>query len=122
MQYAFVVDDDPGNRRLVGIVLTDLGYEVIVAGSVGEAKERLSKGPIPELAVLDYNLPDGIGPEIASLLRECFGQGIRIVSVSGNMGPDARWDPEERKFYDVVLPKPYHIKDLELAIAIPRSP
>ncbi|MDO8655300.1 MAG: response regulator [bacterium] len=122
MQCALVVDDNLGNRGLVGAILTGLGYEVVAAGSVREARELLSRSPVPVLAVLDYNLPDGTGPDIAHLLRECYGQDIRIVSISGNMGPDAKWKPEERELYNEVLGKPFDVKDLELATASPRSP
>ena len=121
-RYALLLDDEPDIRMIVGIVLTELDYEVIAAGFVEEARELLSRGPIPNLAVLDYNLPGGKGPDIARLLRECFGQSIRIVSLSANMGPDARWDPEERKLYDVILAKPFELDELRSAFKNPDSP
>ena len=122
MRYALLLDDDPDIRMIVGAVLTRLGYKVIAAGSVRQAKQLLSAGPAPILAVLDYNLPDGTGPQLAVLLRDSFGQGIRMISMSANMGPDGNWKPEERKLYDAVILKPFDITDLELAVANPRSP
>ncbi len=122
LRHVLLLEDSPPLRRLFGAYLEEFGFEVIAASSVGEATRLLETCPSLVAALLDYELPDGKGPQIARLLRERFGQNIQIVSVSGKMGSDARWDLEERKLYDRILSKPCLANDLEQAIATPRSP
>ncbi len=122
LRHALLLEDYPGLQTLFGIYLQELGFTVITAGSIGEATELLKNCPSPVAALLDYELPDGKGSQIARLLRERFGQDIRIVSISGNMGPDARWDQGDRELYDKILSKPCLEDDVKRAFSIPRSP
>jgi two-component system, NtrC family, response regulator AtoC len=64
-----VLDDDAFLRSLVQERLERNGHEVMVAGTVGEARalvERLH----PDFALLDIKLPDGEGTEILRLLKQ----------------------------------------------------
>src|SRR5947209_10782639 len=51
------VDDDAGNRRLLGALFRDAGFRLLEAGTGHEALE-LARGHRPDLIVLDVNLPD----------------------------------------------------------------
>lgn len=64
-----VVDDTPANRYAVSRTLRQDGFEVIEAERGTEALVLASKEP-PELVVLDVNLPDIPGFEVAKRLRE----------------------------------------------------
>ncbi|MGA9521300.1 MAG: response regulator [Myxococcaceae bacterium] len=61
-----LVDDEPNIRAICEEVLTNLGFDVIPAGTLAEARERLRESR-PDLLLLDVNLPDGEG---FSLLEE----------------------------------------------------
>ncbi|HEX8941376.1 MAG TPA: GAF domain-containing protein [Candidatus Limnocylindrales bacterium] len=63
------VDDDPGGRYAVSRILERAGYEVVEAGSGAELDRVLAEGPRPDLIVLDVNLPDTNGLEIARRLK-----------------------------------------------------
>jgi two-component system chemotaxis response regulator CheY len=59
---ALVVDDSRAMRRIVGRILTDLGFEVVEAGDGQQGLDALAEGPVPQLACVDWNMPvmDGL--------------------------------------------------------------
>jgi len=61
-----VVDDDRLIRSAIAERLDRRGYDVVVAGSLAEARAAVGKSS-PDIALLDIRLPDGVGTE---LLRE----------------------------------------------------
>jgi len=63
-----VVDDEPRTAELTAEVLRRAGYAVDVAGSGGEALERVRVGS-PDLMLLDYEMPDMEAPEVLDSLR-----------------------------------------------------
>jgi two-component system, NtrC family, response regulator AtoC len=64
-----IVDDDGFLRGLLQERLERAGHEVLVAGSVAEARAHLARTP-PDFALLDIQLPDGEGTEILRQLVE----------------------------------------------------
>ena len=62
-----VVDDDPSARAICAEVLTVHGFTVIEAGDCAAAREAVLTGR-PELVILDVQLPDGDGFELAEAL------------------------------------------------------
>jgi len=65
-----LVDDEPDIRWTVSQVLEDEGFEVITAGSAGEALERIEREGIPHLAVVDIMMPEVDGLSLCRQLRE----------------------------------------------------
>ena len=63
-----VVDDEPRTAELTAELLRRAGYAVDVAGSGGEAIERV-KERAPDLMLLDYEMPDMEAPEVLEVLR-----------------------------------------------------
>ncbi len=59
---ALVVDDSRAMRKILGRILERLGFEVVEAGNGQEALEVLGTGQVPELALVDWNMPvmDGL--------------------------------------------------------------
>lgn len=65
-----VVDDNRELRNLIKEELTGAGYRAVrMADSAAAARQAIS-GELPELVILDINLPDGDG---FSLFREIRG-------------------------------------------------
>ena len=67
-----VVDDSPIVRRILGVMLSRLGFAVIEAGSVQTALS-LCEESHPDLVVVDWNLPDEDGIALVQQLRRLPG-------------------------------------------------
>jgi len=59
-----VVDDEPAICELLGTVLQDVGFNVVVASTVKSARTARAQHAF-DLIVTDKNLPDGTGLEFA---------------------------------------------------------
>jgi DNA-binding response OmpR family regulator len=75
-----VVEDDPRLRELVRRELTAVGYDVAEAGTGGDGLARALEGGI-DLVVLDLNLPDVDGLEVAERLRS-DGDGVPLLMLT----------------------------------------
>jgi CheY-like chemotaxis protein len=53
-----VAEDHPDLRRSVGQMLADRGYDVVVVKSAAEALAMLDREAVPELALLDRDMPE----------------------------------------------------------------
>ncbi len=65
-----VLDDDRLIRSAIAERLERRGYEVVVAGSLAEARAAVATSS-PDIALLDVRLPDGVGTD---LLRELVSE------------------------------------------------
>jgi len=77
-----VVDDHEGTRTTVVDILRLAGF---VARSAGTAAEALSEqaGAAPAVVVLDYQLPDATGLELASRLKD-VDPDLPVIVLTGN--------------------------------------
>ena len=66
---ALVVDDAPDIRLLADLVLTMAGFTVTAASSGSEALRKLAAGALPDIMVLDVQMPDLDGWETLSRVR-----------------------------------------------------
>src|SRR5947207_2304265 len=74
-----VVDDHELNRKLLQHVLEYEGHEVLVADSIASAEETLERSR-PDLMVLDVQLPDGDGLDLARRLKAMPDESCAIVA------------------------------------------
>jgi two-component system, OmpR family, response regulator len=65
----FAVEDDPDMSALIQKVLEEQGFKVTVAANRAEVVDRLRVPPMPDLALLDVNLPDTNGFDILQNLK-----------------------------------------------------
>jgi DNA-binding NtrC family response regulator len=82
-----VVDDFPGHREHARDLLEEMGYQVLLAGSVHEALEicraRKASGQAIHLVVMDLLLGEEMdGVDAVSALREAHPE-LKAVLVSG---------------------------------------
>jgi len=108
-----VVEDEARMRELLQRVLTNWGFDVLVARSAEEAT-RLSDGRDPEVVVLDLNLPGEGGIEFFKKLRARLPR-VQGIVLTGFASLDAA---REAIHLDVVefLTKPCHLGELEQAL------
>ncbi len=78
-----VVDDEPGNIRLLGEILVAEGYQVIVARSGEEALARI-ENTLPTVLLLDVVMPGLSGYDVCQRLRaNPKTAGLPIILVTG---------------------------------------
>jgi two-component system, OmpR family, response regulator len=77
-----LVDDNDGFRVSMGAVLEDAGHSVAEAASLGAARVCLEHVAF-DVAVLDFHLGDGVGPELVPEIRR-RRPGTRVVLMSGS--------------------------------------
>ena len=86
-----VVDDDPAARRLVSIWLEERGFVVHDAHD-GETGLREAARLKPDVVLLDWRLPDEIGPSVCRRLAEAVPRPA-IVMLTGLDDPRDRDAP-----------------------------
>ena len=85
MHRVLVVDDYPDAARVICGMLGHMGYESCAAMSGGEAI-ALARSFEPAIALVDLQLPDVDGYEVARQLRTLAPERIFIAAVTGHDG------------------------------------
>ncbi len=109
-----VVDDDEGVRAAVRRFIAQEGFEVVVAGSIAEAREHLESREV--LVVLsDISLAGGESG--LDLLAEIKGQRpeLDVLMMTGNADLDSAVEALRRGAYDY-LRKPFPFEALRAAL------
>ena len=55
--YALIIDDSRAMRSILRRTVTDLGFETLEAGNGQEALDHLEAGRVPDLCLIDWNMP-----------------------------------------------------------------
>ena len=87
MTSVLIVDDHPSFRATARALLTAEGYEVVGEAENGVGALRSAKELHPDLVLLDVQLPDFDGFEVASRLTS-NGSGPIVVLTSSRDGSD----------------------------------
>lgn len=66
---ALIIDDSRATRTILGRILKEIGFEVSEAGHGREALERLKESGPPDLALVDWNMPEMNGFEFVRAVR-----------------------------------------------------
>lgn len=80
-QHLLIVEDNHALRQMLGWEFEDLGYRVSATDCCAAAI-ALAETQRLDLALLDYNLPDGCGMELVERLQ-ALHPGMRIILCSG---------------------------------------
>lgn len=108
-----IVDDEDNARQNISDYLTPLGYEVLGAATLAEARTFLQRGD-GDVVLLDVSLPDGYGP---SLLYETENIPMRppIIIITAHGDIDMAVDAMKNGAHDF-LTKPIQLTQLESSI------
>lgn len=80
----FIVDDDPLMLVVLRRHLAPLGHGVFLARNREETMAGLAEHGAPTLVVLDVNMPDIDGRELAREIREAH-PGTKVLFMSGTL-------------------------------------
>ncbi|MFC4158376.1 response regulator [Chitinimonas lacunae] len=109
-----LVDDDPAVREVTALMLRDLGYGVVEAGSGVTALDLLERRQDIDLVLADFAMPGMHGVELSRRARE-RRPDFPFVFVTGYFDLDALADLGD----DLVVQKPF--RDQELAEKIEQT-
>jgi signal transduction histidine kinase len=106
-----LVDDDPLVLAATVDMLRELGHETIETTSAKKALDVLRAGERPDLAILDYAMPEMSGSALADLIHQIY-PGLPLLLATGY---------SERKEAGESLPrlnKPYTLTELDRQIGL----
>jgi len=75
-----VAEDNPTNQKIIRQFLESAGYEVVLA-SDGEEALDLYELESPDVAILDFNMPQRTGIEVIQAIRAMEPPGVRMPAV-----------------------------------------
>lgn len=83
LRKALIVDDSKAVQRVGSRVLSEIGFAIQCAGDGEEALEILSEGKLPEVILIDWNMPKMDGIRLVEELRadnRFFGVALIMVT------------------------------------------
>lgn len=90
MKKVLLVEDDPFIRDITTVKLTEQSYAVLIAIS-GESVINMMKKEMPDVVLLDLNLPDLSGLEVLMLIKaDPQIRDIPIIIFTNNDDPDTK--------------------------------
>ena len=103
-----LIEDDPAFSQMLRWELEELGYELVVAHNCCEARAQCRSRRFP-VALLDLDLPDGDGLELADeLVRHC--PDMKVITCSGR---HHRQTLDPQSAIHAILTKPVSITRLK---------
>jgi len=102
-----VAEDNFTNQTIIRQLLDSAGHAVILA-SDGEEALDLYEQHKPDLAILDFNMPERSGLEVVAAIRtmEPFGKRLPAIILSASVTPEAR-ERARRAGADEFVGKPF---------------
>jgi two-component system, chemotaxis family, chemotaxis protein CheY len=80
---ALVLDDSRAMRSILTRTLDGLGFDVETAGDGAEGLELVRRGPLPDVALIDWNMPVMDGLEFVTRIRSNREwRGITLMMVT----------------------------------------
>ena len=111
------IEDNPDNMQLVQRVITALGHQFLWAAD-GLSGIRTAQQEHPDLILLDINLPDIDGHEVARRLRADKNNGMLYVPIIAITANALKGDAEKALAAgcDVYMSKPINIRELRAQV------
>jgi len=108
-----VVDDEPGLRQSLGLLLSDAGYQVVAEGSGARAIARALEEQF-DLILCDVRMPDMDGLEFLRAYQTGGGEAL-VIMMSAYGGEDMALAAMTKGAYDYI-PKPFRPDEVVLTL------
>ncbi len=108
-----IVDDDPGLRRSLSLLLDAEGYQVVADGEPARGLERALQESF-DIILCDVRMPEIDGLTFLRRFREAGGRAL-LIMMSAYGGEDAAIEAMKEGAYDYV-PKPFKSDELLLTL------
>ncbi|WP_373186814.1 response regulator [Halopseudomonas sp.] len=114
-KHIMLVDDDEDVAELLGFVLRRAGFEVSCASNVRDAMAELARSSVPDLFILDLQMPELDGDYLLRWLRNEQKFEQPILMLTGKVRPGVE---EHLKALgaDAVAHKPIDIQSLNALV------
>src|SRR5947209_12667589 len=107
-----IVEDEPLLRKQIAAHLQKLGADVTAVGALQAARSSLTEREF-DFALLDVNLPDGLGTDL--LQKKCFPPNTGVIVMTANAGVAGAVEAMRLGALDYVV-KPFEPAELSLVI------
>lgn len=113
-----LVEDDPDDVELVQAALdrTKLHCEVTTAGTVKKTRNLLSRSPLPDLILLDIQLPDGNGLELLTEIKQASQTRHIPVVIISQSAEDEMVRSAYKKYASAFISKQVDVHSLEVIV------
>lgn len=95
------VEDDPIQQRLLGVLLREEGWRIVIARRGSEALQLLETEQ-PAAVILDLVLPDGSGEDLLATVRERY-PNLPVVVLSAQDSVERAVEIMRRRPYDYLV-------------------
>ena len=106
-QSVLIVEDDDNTRAALVMLLSQLGYETVPVATVAESLEKLDG---QQRAILDLELPDGLGTTVLRRIRN-EKRPIRVAIATGVEDPALLAEARQLDV-ELILRKPIDVHQL----------
>ncbi len=113
MSRVLIVDDEPGMRQSLGLLLGESGYQVVGESDGRRGLERALREPF-DLILCDVRMPQLGGLEFLRAYREGGGTAL-VIMMSAYGGEDAALAAMKEGAYDYI-PKPFRPDEVVLTL------
>lgn len=111
-----IVDDEPGLREMLTILLRREGYAITTSPGFVTAREMLKNAPRPyEVVLADLMMPDGSGLDVVTVAKE-VSPDTEVIVMTAHSTVETAIEAMKRGAYDFVT-KPFKTAELRALVA-----
>ncbi len=106
-----ITDDNEKNRKLLRVILSKNGYDVIEADN-GEKAVEITNTDIPDIILMDYRMPIMDGIEATRIIKSKTSPPIPVFIVTSSAMPGDSERIRKESGCDMLFTKPIDYKAL----------
>lgn len=111
MAKILIVEDEPSIVFVLCELLRGQGYETVSASSGEEGLKKLKEKPVPDLVIIDLNMPGIKGKDVILFMRSDEElKDIPVIIITGSVYNTADFPAECT--YQAILEKPFDLNKM----------